>query len=132
MTNGLHSSWFCLLNSLVMEAWIRVQNCGGNIEREEERENRRVVIHFSLSIQAQNHIKEFRRARERKGLRAIERMTAGSGYSMFCLTSESYATLVDVCMCLSTMCLPCLLSVPCKIITLNSLEFTADATEIFV
>lgn len=65
MTNSRHSSWFCLLNSAVMEAWIRVQNCEGNIEREEERENRRVVIHFSLSIQAQNHIKEFRRARER-------------------------------------------------------------------
>ncbi len=66
MTNGRHSPWFCLLNSPVMEAWIRVQNCEGNREREEERENRRVVIHFSLSIQAQDHIKEFRREKERE------------------------------------------------------------------
>ncbi len=46
VTNGRHSAWFCLLNSPVMEAWIRVQNCEGNRERRGEREQKGCYTFF--------------------------------------------------------------------------------------
>ncbi len=89
VTNGRHSAWFCLLNSPVMEAWIRVQIVK-ETERERERERTEGLLYiFHYVSRPKTTSKSLDRERERE--------MAVSGYSVFCLTSESYASLVDVC-----------------------------------